>query len=245
MKNNHTHLTRLAAISLVLMLCLSVVPFMAPSASAAEDVTPLGTSGGGRGYVAITFDDGLREIYDNAAPVMEAAGIPGTAFITTDWIGSTSSGGRPVMTAEEILDLQDRGWEIGSHGVSHAKLSEIPYEDAVDELVNSKAALESIGIDCTSFAFPHSAGNVATYDAAWDTYERLRSGTVHVRTTTSTAQQSDSWSRRNGSTRRSRPMESVCSFITNATRMDTCVRISIYGTWWTTWSRSVTRACRS
>jgi len=36
MKNNHTHLKRLAAISLVLMLCLSALPMLAPSASAAD-----------------------------------------------------------------------------------------------------------------------------------------------------------------------------------------------------------------
>ncbi len=41
MKNNHTRLKRLAAISLVLVMCLSVVPFMAPSASAVHFATIL------------------------------------------------------------------------------------------------------------------------------------------------------------------------------------------------------------
>lgn len=36
MKNNHTQLRRLAAISFVLMLCLSALPMLAPSASAAD-----------------------------------------------------------------------------------------------------------------------------------------------------------------------------------------------------------------
>lgn len=35
MKNNHTHLKRLAAISLVVVMCLSALPMLAPSASAA------------------------------------------------------------------------------------------------------------------------------------------------------------------------------------------------------------------
>lgn len=38
MKNNHSHLKRLAAISLVLMMCLSALPMLAPSASAATYV---------------------------------------------------------------------------------------------------------------------------------------------------------------------------------------------------------------
>lgn len=175
MKNNHTQLKRLAAISFVLMLCLSVVPFMAPSASAAEDVTPLGSSTGGRGKVVIGFDDGRRSVYENGFPIMAAAGVPGTVWMITDTIGSEDYNGQPQLTETQLLELQAAGWEIGSHTTSHIDLSKVSLEDAIADMEASKAALESIGINCTSLAYPWGNYTSEVAAAGSEIYEWQRS----------------------------------------------------------------------
>jgi len=169
MKNNHTQLTRLAAISLVLVMCLSALPMLAPSASAAP------AAGEGRGYVCIMFDDGWMDIYQHGFPIMAAAGIPGTASIVTDWIGGVGgSASAPCMGVEELLDLQANGWTIGSHSLSHPDLTQMSLEEAKEEMSASKAALEAIGIDCSTFAYPHGTYNASLVNYGFGLYDRQR-----------------------------------------------------------------------
>src|ERR1700683_284663 len=68
---------------------------------------------GGR-YAAITFDDGLENILENALPELKKRGIPATLFIVTDLLGRTRDwehyGGddtrkEKVMTLEKLSQL--------------------------------------------------------------------------------------------------------------------------------------------
>lgn len=43
----------------------------------------------GRDQIAVTFDDGYRDVYKNAFPILKKYGIPATAFITTKNIDTT------------------------------------------------------------------------------------------------------------------------------------------------------------
>lgn len=62
----------------------------------------------------ITFDDGGRGSYRNAAPALERRNWRGHFLIATDYINQP-----PFLSAEEIRDLHRRGHIIGSHSASH------------------------------------------------------------------------------------------------------------------------------
>ncbi len=176
MKNNHTRLTRLAAISLVVVMCLSALPMLAPSASAAGgDVTPLGSSGGGRGKICITFDDGVKSVYDYAYPVMSAAGITATMFVVTDWIGGeTSESKAPCMDLTELHVLQNSGWEIGSHSVSHSSFTDLTPEQVIYEFAESKSILTDLGFAVDTFAYPYGDYSAELVTVGAEYYARQR-----------------------------------------------------------------------
>ena len=115
------------------------------------------------GQLAITFDDGYRDNYHTAAPILERLGLPACFFVTTGFIGSSQvpwwdekAGIRSEwMTWEEVRDLQARGFEIGAHTVTHADLGVVKGDAARQEIEGSKAALEAqLGRPVTLFAYP-------------------------------------------------------------------------------------------
>lgn len=78
---------------------------------------------GAEGMVSLTFDDGLRGVYEYTFPVLRRLGLPGVAAIIVEQMESDND---DYMRAEELLELQDAGWEIASHGYSHRRIADIP-----------------------------------------------------------------------------------------------------------------------
>jgi len=59
------------------------------------------------------------------------------------------------VSADDLRRLDEGGMEVGSHGVSHADLARCSENDAMKEISDSKAALESIlGRPVVGFAYP-------------------------------------------------------------------------------------------
>lgn len=90
--------------------------------------------------ILITFDDGYRDVWLNAAPVMRALGMHGTAYVITSRI----SGSDPFdfLSWKQLNDLQRDGVEIGSHTVHHLELPGLTDPAALQELIRSRHALE-------------------------------------------------------------------------------------------------------
>lgn len=113
-----------------------------------------------RKRVVITFDDGFRDFYTNAFPILKKYGFTATMFVPTGFIHA----GRPwknkaVMTWDEIRELKGKGIQFGSHTVTHPKLRDIQLQDVKHELELSKAHLDrqlsdSIRIFCYPYGFP-------------------------------------------------------------------------------------------
>ena len=111
---------------------------------------------------AVTFDDGIASAIKHGEPVLEELGAPGTMFLTIDTLGVS---GR--LTEADAGALVDRGWEVGSHTVSHPTLTKIDDESLADELVRSKAEVERLaGAACTSVAYPKGRADERVVRAA-------------------------------------------------------------------------------
>lgn len=78
---------------------------------------------GAAGMVTLTFDDGLRGVYEYTFPILRRLGLPGVAAIIVEQMESDND---DYMREEEIRELQDAGWEIASHGYSHRRIADIP-----------------------------------------------------------------------------------------------------------------------
>lgn len=93
--------------------------------------------------VAITFDDGAESDLLLAAPALQAAGCGATFFIVAGWLGRQG-----FLSQEQLLELSEQGFEIGSHGMTHAFLSDLGDAELRAEIAESKAKLEAI-IGCS------------------------------------------------------------------------------------------------
>jgi peptidoglycan/xylan/chitin deacetylase (PgdA/CDA1 family) len=113
--------------------------------------------------VVITFDDGY---IDNLAACeeLQRRSMRATWFMVSGSLGvepAWPADGRPsgrLLNAMELREMQSAGMEIGSHTVSHARLTQIDDSHLRSELVESKHALENIlGAEVGSFAYPYGA----------------------------------------------------------------------------------------
>lgn len=108
---------------------------------------------------AITFDDGLEDVYRIAYPFLGEKKIPFTIFVLSEKLD------RPgYMTKAQLLEMAaDPLVTIGSHGTDHTKLGEADEKKQRVEIIDSKKQIEDItGRECAYFAYPFGSYNEIT-----------------------------------------------------------------------------------
>jgi peptidoglycan/xylan/chitin deacetylase (PgdA/CDA1 family) len=109
--------------------------------------------------IMLTFDDGYRGVATVAAPMMSQFGFVGTAYIITDRIAQNRKTAPTWLTWPQLRILEQRGWDIGSHTVSHTEIPNMSPEAAMKTLRQSRFALERhLGHPVQWFCYP--AGSV-------------------------------------------------------------------------------------
>lgn len=99
--------------------------------------------------IQICFDDGFRGIYDNRSFFVKESIFP-TIFLAISLIGQEG-----YLTNEEILELQELGFNFESHAYSHKNLVNFSNSGLQYELKESKRFLESLlKKEITEICFP-------------------------------------------------------------------------------------------
>ncbi|MGW8224724.1 MAG: polysaccharide deacetylase family protein [Anaerolineales bacterium] len=99
--------------------------------------------------IVITFDDGYEDIFENAFPIMERYGFTGTVYIVANRLNSDG-----FMHREQLQELLDHGWEVGSHSMTHTELT-ANHDLVRREVLQSRLDLnDALGIKVFSFAYP-------------------------------------------------------------------------------------------
>lgn len=100
----------------------------------------IATAGNYEKPVIITFDDGYKDIYTNAWPILQKYNLKGNSYIISGWIG-----GDVYMNNDMITQIHNSpNFEIGSHTVTHRQLATLSNEDIEYEVSQSKQDLENL-----------------------------------------------------------------------------------------------------
>lgn len=107
--------------------------------------------------VVLTFDDGDKNFYTQAYPILKKHGFSASIFLVNNWIERTPGN----LNWDDIKKLKaDDSIDIGAHTLSHRLLPLLSPDEAKKEIRHSKLILEDkLQIPILSFAYPVGALN--------------------------------------------------------------------------------------
>jgi peptidoglycan/xylan/chitin deacetylase (PgdA/CDA1 family) len=124
-----------------------------------------------RKTLVVTFDDAHASVATRAAPILAGLGLVGTVYVPTDypdsgrlmgwdgydmWLGTEYEQELACLGWDQLRELHDAGWEIGSHTRSHPRLPELSTAEIAAELTESRQRCEEeISAPCLSLAYPY------------------------------------------------------------------------------------------
>lgn len=109
--------------------------------------------------VVLTFDDGYRDFYSTALPLLKQYGHTATVFQTTGWV-DTQLEGRAMLNWSDLAEIAEAGIEIGAHSHQHPELDRLSGDKLRDELDAPKRMLEDkLGLAVPGLAYPFGLWN--------------------------------------------------------------------------------------
>jgi peptidoglycan/xylan/chitin deacetylase (PgdA/CDA1 family) len=122
-------------------------------------------------YFHLSFDDGFRNLFTNALPILRRHEIPAAFFVPSSLIGADwevtkdycqnkvhQRGVVETLKWKDLAEIASAGYEVGSHTRTHARFSAISRNPAAleDEIAASKRDIErALGIECRYISWPY------------------------------------------------------------------------------------------
>ncbi|MFH0935506.1 MAG: polysaccharide deacetylase family protein [Candidatus Omnitrophota bacterium] len=109
--------------------------------------------------VAITFDDGNKDNYTYAFPILKKYGLPATLFVIVGEVGGLR---QDKLSWEEVRQMQDSGiFTIGSHALGPEPLTKIKSEEELRRQIfdSRKILKEQLGKEAEIFSYPEGRFN--------------------------------------------------------------------------------------
>jgi peptidoglycan/xylan/chitin deacetylase (PgdA/CDA1 family) len=113
--------------------------------------------------VALTFDDGYRDVLEHGLPVLREHAFPSTVFVVPGAIAGAAvfswygAGGMPPLAGWNELREEERNGLVHfePHTITHPVLTAISLEDARSEIAESKQVVEQeLGREARIFCYP-------------------------------------------------------------------------------------------
>ena len=130
----------------------------------------------------LSFDDGLREVYDIITPILYNKGVPFSVFVNSDFVDNRNlffrhrevllkqsidpelflNEKQPYLSVAQLKEMSKKGVHIGAHSMNHPRYREITEnEQIVQTLKSCDFVKEVFNQDITSFAFPFSDDGIS------------------------------------------------------------------------------------
>lgn len=113
----------------------------------------------------VYFDDGYKDNHLNAYSVLKRLGIPATIFVVTDCLDKKKilwetalnpQDANIFLSWEELREMRDV-FDIGTHTVTHRKLTSLGPEEVREEFIQSRAYIEKqTGARVVAVSYPKS-----------------------------------------------------------------------------------------
>ncbi len=118
--------------------------------------------------VSITFDDGYRDNYEVALPLLKSRGLSAAFFIVTGMIADTEAGRRAAdlpkkggwssrlfLTWDELRVMSTSGMEICTHGHWHRRNDKVTRQELDEDLrVSCQLISNRLGVPPIAYAVP-------------------------------------------------------------------------------------------
>ncbi len=124
-----------------------------------HDADPIGER-----LVAVTFDDGYRDVLTGGLAALRAARAGATLYLAVGhlggpatWLRARAADLEPLMDWSAVPDVVAAGVEIGNHNMFHVAMDVLPVPDVARAVRDARWLLEDrAGVAVRSFAYPHA-----------------------------------------------------------------------------------------
>lgn len=121
--------------------------------------------------VVITFDDGYRDLFEYAFPLLVKYQVPAVVFLVAErninsWVNRADKGPLKLLSWSQVKVMSDAGIVFGSHSLAHFQLTRCNNTRLQAEVVDSKKIIEDhIGREVKHFCYPFGNHDQRVEDA--------------------------------------------------------------------------------